>query len=43
VKEIEKCCAEWRAGRVKPCWIFPIDANRQAVSIALQIKLSLGP
>ena len=27
VKEIEKCCAEWRAGRVKPCWIFLIDSK----------------
>jgi hypothetical protein len=21
VKEIEDCCAEWRAGRVKPNWV----------------------
>ena len=27
VKEIETCCAEWRAGRVKPCWIFLIDSK----------------
>ena len=27
VKEIEKCCAEWRAGRVKPRWIFLIDSK----------------
>ena len=25
VKEIEKCCAKWCAGRVKPCWIFLVD------------------
>jgi hypothetical protein len=27
VKEIEKCCVEWRAGRVKPRWIFLIDSK----------------
>jgi hypothetical protein len=27
VKEIEKCCIEWRAGRVKPRWIFLIDSK----------------
>jgi len=27
VKEIEKCCAEWHASRVKPCWIFLIDSK----------------
>ena len=25
VKEIEKCCAKCRAGRVEPCWIFLVD------------------
>lgn len=27
VKEIETCCVEWRAGRVKPRWIFLIDSK----------------
>ena len=27
VKRIEKCCVEWRAGRVKPRWIFLIDSK----------------
>ena len=27
VKEIEKCCVEWRAGHVKPRWIFLIDSK----------------
>jgi hypothetical protein len=27
VKEIELCCAEWRAGLVKPHWIFLIDSK----------------
>ncbi len=27
VQEIEKCCVEWRAGRVKPRWIFLIDSK----------------
>ena len=27
VQEIEKCCVEWRAGRVKPRWIFLIDSR----------------
>jgi hypothetical protein len=27
VKEIEKCCAQWRAGRIKPCWIFLVDSK----------------
>jgi len=34
VKEVEKCCIEWRAGRVKPRWIFLIQC-------ALQVKLSM--
>ncbi len=27
VKEIDKCCVEWRAGRVNPLWIFLIDSK----------------
>lgn len=27
VQDIEKCCVEWRAGRVKPRWIFLIDSK----------------
>ena len=27
VQEIEKCCVEWRASRVKPRWIFLIDSK----------------
>jgi hypothetical protein len=27
VAEIEKCCVEWRAGLVKPRWIFLIDSK----------------
>ena len=27
VKAIENCCVQWRAGRVKPCWIFLIDSK----------------
>lgn len=42
VQEIEKCCVEWRAGRVKPRWIFLIDSKPTGkYGCALQIKLSL--
>ncbi|KAI0300676.1 hypothetical protein B0F90DRAFT_1722317 [Multifurca ochricompacta] len=42
VKEIETCCVEWRAGRVKPRWIFLIDSKPTGkYGCALQIKLSL--
>lgn len=42
VQEIEKCCIEWRAGRVKPRWIFLIDSKPTGkYGCALQIKLSL--
>jgi len=27
VKEIKKCCVEWRAGHVKLRWIFLIDSK----------------
>ncbi|KAI0284173.1 hypothetical protein BC826DRAFT_1179399 [Russula brevipes] len=27
VAKIEKCCVEWRAGRIKPRWIFLIDSK----------------
>jgi hypothetical protein len=27
VKKIDNCCVEWRAGRVKPRWIFLIDSK----------------
>ncbi|KAI0290249.1 hypothetical protein BC826DRAFT_553820 [Russula brevipes] len=42
VAEIEKCCVEWRAGRIKPRWIFLIDSKPTGkYGCALQIKLSL--
>lgn len=42
VQEIEECCVEWRAGRVKPRWIFLIDSKPTGkYGCALQIKLSL--
>ncbi|KAH9170253.1 hypothetical protein EDB89DRAFT_1334952 [Lactarius sanguifluus] len=42
VQEVEKCCIEWRAGRVKPRWIFLIDSKPTGkYGCALQIKLSL--
>ncbi|KAI0262038.1 hypothetical protein BC834DRAFT_892735 [Gloeopeniophorella convolvens] len=41
VKEIETCCVEWRAGRVKPRWVFLIDVKPTGkYGCALQVKLS---
>lgn len=27
VQEIEKCCEEWRAGRIRPMWVYTADTK----------------
>ncbi|KDQ07787.1 hypothetical protein BOTBODRAFT_70139 [Botryobasidium botryosum FD-172 SS1] len=41
IEEIEKCCEEWRAGRVRPVWVFTADTKTgTAYGCALKIELS---
>ncbi|KAA1470819.1 hypothetical protein DENSPDRAFT_775170, partial [Dentipellis sp. KUC8613] len=42
VKQIEQCCVEWRAGRVRPHWVQLYDTKPGGkVGCALRIRLSL--
>ncbi|KIM44278.1 hypothetical protein M413DRAFT_443298, partial [Hebeloma cylindrosporum] len=41
LKKIEKCCVEWRAGRVKPHWVsFNDFKNKKEHGMALRISLN---
>uniref|UniRef100_A0A8H7XQW5 Uncharacterized protein n=1 Tax=Psilocybe cubensis TaxID=181762 RepID=A0A8H7XQW5_PSICU len=41
VEEIEDCCIEWRAGKVKPHWVYYNDPkNKKKHGVALRIALN---
>lgn len=38
IAEIDRCCKEWRAGRVKPAYYFTLTSNSSGRHIFFELK-----